>query len=438
MIFARRAIQRRLDELRPTLGVDAVSQLAARLEKTGKDRLAAMWEVVTLHGLSSLGTLQHEVPLETGRKPDIYFETDDISITADVTTVSDEGLHEQNPANTLSDLIQREQGRLGLPLGGVYLQIDSREKHTRRGYRVELCLPERSRLPELVRNQIIPELKEQIGSGAQVFSVSVKDDTTSLQVTIDPKKAPYSSISHASYDIPFIRDKNPLYQALKAKSKQLREASGLVGIIVGDSSSRTFEKNPIGAGHVSGRTIAAEFLRQHSSIDFVLLISVSEDQDQYTWSQPGDRRMWVDAGLIFNGDPKLRVTLNTLFKNMLAAFPKPVWTPINASNQAKKRGFGLGHHGGFTMSGDSIKVSAREVFEVLSGRCSVDEINQKHDATRLGRDSGPDTMPRLIELYLSQGRIPTRISIIKTDENDCDDWIELEFGPPDPAIMPFQ
>jgi hypothetical protein len=436
VIFARRAIQRRLDELRPTLGAHVVSQLAARLERTGKDRLAAMWEVVTLHGLSSLGTLQHEVRLETGRKPDIYFETDNISITADVTTVSDEGLHEQNPANTLSELIHREQGRLGLPVGGVHLQIDSREKHTRRGYRIELCLPERRRLPELVRNKIVPVLKEQVGNGAQVFSVSVKDGTTSLRVIIDPKKAPYSSTSYSSYDIPFIRDNNPLYKALKGKAKQLREASGLVGIIVGDSSSRTFDKTPIGAGHVSSGTIAAEFLRQHSSIGFVLLISVNEEQ--HTWYQPGGRRKWLDAGLLFNGDAKVRARLHTLFETMLVAFPKPVRTPINASIQAKERGFGLGHHGGFTMSGNSIKVSAREVLEVLSGRCSVDEINKKGDATSRGRTSGPNTMPRLIELYLSQGRLPTQISIIKTDENDCDDWIEFEFGPPDPAITPFQ
>ena len=436
MIFARRAIQRRLDELRPTLGAASVSQFAARLEKTGKDRLAAMWEVVTLHGLSSLGTLQHEVPLETGRKPDIHFENGDISITADITTVSDDGLHEQNPVSTLNELIHREQGDLGLPLGGVHLEVDSREADTGRGRRIELCLPERRRLPELVRNQIAPELRRQMESGAQIFTVSIKDDTTSLKISIDPNKARYSSASYLCYDTPFIRDNNPLYKALKAKSRQLRGASGFVGIIVGDGSSQTFDKSPTGIRHVSTGTIVEEFLRQYSSIDFVFLISVIGEQQK--WYQSGDRRMWLDTGLHFNGDSKVRTSLLTLFTNMLAAFPEPVSTPINASNQAKVRGFGLGHHGGFTMSGNSIKVSAREVLEVLSGRRSVDEINEKRDAASPGGGSDPYTMPRLIESYLSNGRLPTKISIIKTDENDCDDWIELQFGPPDPAISHFQ
>jgi hypothetical protein len=33
---------------------------------------------------------------------------------------------------------------------------------------------------------------------------------------------------------------------------------------------------------------------------------------------------------------------------------------------------------------------------------------------------------------------PTKISIIKTDENHSDDWMEFEFGPPDPSITPFR
>jgi hypothetical protein len=51
MIFARRTLQRRLDELRVSLDEDTVAKFAARLNCPGKARLAAMWEVAILHAL---------------------------------------------------------------------------------------------------------------------------------------------------------------------------------------------------------------------------------------------------------------------------------------------------------------------------------------------------------------------------------------------------
>lgn len=49
MIYQRRALQRRLDELRGVLGGETVDELAKRLNRAGKDRVAAMWELVVLH-----------------------------------------------------------------------------------------------------------------------------------------------------------------------------------------------------------------------------------------------------------------------------------------------------------------------------------------------------------------------------------------------------
>lgn len=436
MIFARRAIQNRLNELRAIIGDEATRKLAGRLNKPGKDRLAAMWEVVTLYGLSEFGTLQHEISLETGRKPDISFKSNDFEITADVRTVSDDGLHEKNPAQRLSDLIHEEQTRLGLTLGGVDLQIDRREHQTSRGVKTGLCLPESNRLPELVRDQIVPKLKEQIEAGASVLRVSIKNEKTSLRITIDPGKAPYSSMSHASYTVPSIRDKNPLYEALKAKGKQLRGAPGIVGVIVGDSATGTLADPMTGSSALTGRAIAQEFLRQHRSVDFVLLISVREKQ--HAWYQSQEREMQLKVDLVSAAPIEVSAKLETLFKNMLDTFPKPVNTPINASYRAKENGFGWGYHGGFSMSGKCIKVSAREVLEVLSGQCTVEEINQRHDEIMRCKSSGPNTMPRLMELYLKQGRMPSKITLIKTGENESDDWLEFEFGPPDPAITPFR
>jgi len=37
-----------------------------------------------------------------------------------------------------------------------------------------------------------------------------------------------------------------------------------------------------------------------------------------------------------------------------------------------------------------------------------------------------------------EGRLPSSIEIIKTDEDDSDDWVEIHFGEVDPAIAPLR
>lgn len=434
MIFARRALQRRLDELRITLGADAVSKLASRLNKPGKDRLAAMWEVVTLHALSGLGKLKHEAPLESGKQPDIAFGDGGLLITADVTTVSDEGLHEQNPWRELSDLIEKEKTRLGLPIGGLNLKIESVTQRGPRGKKITLRLPEKKHLLEFVRRSIVPELRSQLEQGILVPGLTIRNESTAVEISIDPGRSPYSSISYAAYDTPSIRDGNPLYSALKMKAKQLRGAPGLVGVLVGDGDSKTLAGKS-GPGVLNGRAIAEEFLRQHSSMHFVVLLSVRETQ--YSWHQHHHEERWLNAELIVSRTKQVPTDLELLFNRMLEIFPKPVQMPVNAAYRARESGFGWGHHGGYTMSGERLKISAREVLEILAGRTTVQDINEREDQL-LGGPRTANSVPRLLESYLSRGQLPVSISLIKTDENDNDDWIEFEFGPPDPAITPFR
>jgi hypothetical protein len=81
MIFHRRALQQRLTELRDVLDGVALDKLADRLNRPGKDRIAAMWELVVLHGFSKCGSLQSEVELASKRRPHILFNQQDLQIT---------------------------------------------------------------------------------------------------------------------------------------------------------------------------------------------------------------------------------------------------------------------------------------------------------------------------------------------------------------------
>ena len=437
MIFARRAIQRRLDELRPVLGENVTAQLAARLNTPGTDRLAVMWEVVILHALSKLGTLQHEVALASGRRPDVRFKDGDLLVNADITAVSDKSLHEQNPVEELIRLIEQAKARLGLPIGGVSVAIESSTQYLPGGHKISLRMPERKRLTEFVRDKVVPEIKRLIESGTNAPTFTISDGDALLHLSIDPSRSPYNNASYAAYNLPFVRNRNPLYRTLHDKAKQLRGALGIVGIIVGDGDSATLANLTGGPGALGGRAIAEEFLRQHPSVHFVLLLSVEEPRFAWHQARPTERRLVAELVQRKSNSPPAE--LETLVLRMVNLLPKPIAMPGNAARRAKEPSFGLGHHGGYKMSENRVQVSTREVFELLAGRSTVEEINHTRD--ELSDDESirsPNTLPRLIELYLSQGRMPTKISIIKTGDDDSDDWMEFEFGPPDPAITPFR
>lgn len=74
MIFSRRAIQERLNLLRQHLKSDEVENFAKRLNKVGRSRLSAMWEVIIISSLLRTGRVDIEQELSNGRRPDILFD----------------------------------------------------------------------------------------------------------------------------------------------------------------------------------------------------------------------------------------------------------------------------------------------------------------------------------------------------------------------------
>jgi hypothetical protein len=90
--------------------------------------------------------------------------------------------------------------------------------------------------------------------------------------------------------VPKIKDRNPLYSALKAKAEQLRGAGSITGVIVGDGDCFAFSGRSAHWDEVSTKQIITEFLRQFTSIDFVLLLSVRESRHGWAPYQPRVRQ----------------------------------------------------------------------------------------------------------------------------------------------------
>jgi hypothetical protein len=432
MIYERRALQRRLNELRGVIGDTSVDGLAERLNRAGKDRVAAMWETVVLHALSRCGTLENEAELASGRRPDIKLATPDLEITADVTAVSDEGLDNDNPYHELGELVGRAKDKLGFPLGGLDIRIRSRHEKTKRGTRTVLLLPPRGKLQSFVNRTIVPQLRKQIEAGEKVLRVEIDDKDVGIDITIDPRKTPYNSYSFAAYDVPKIKDRNPLYGALKAKADQLRGADGITGVVVGDGDCTALSGRSGNWDEVTADQIIDEFFRQYSSIDFVLLLSTRETERSGWAPLPPVRRN--SACLRVREGSPATAQLGALFRSMMEQFPQPGRSPVNGALRAREDDYDLGHHGGYTMSRSMIRIGLREFTEILAGlRTLADNGAKNVEAARKLPQRRNDTQGYILR-NLMEGRLPSSINVIKTGEDDNDDWVEIQFGDVDPAI----
>ena len=437
MIYRRRALQRRLDELRDVLDGGAVDKLAERLNRAGKDRVAAMWEVVVLHSLSKCGSLQNEVALPSGRRPDILLTRDSLRLIADVTAVSDEGLDNDNPYRELSELIEAAKNKLQLPVGGLDLRVQSKQERTKRGTRTVLRLPPRNQLQEFVQKTIVPQLRERKAAGTFPLRIVLDDDDIGIDITIDPARSPYSSGGFSAYDVPKIADRNPLYSALKTKADQLRGADGITGVIVGDGDCQALSRRSVSWDEVSVKQVVDEFFRQFSSVDFVLLLSVREHKQG--WGHYPPPVLQNDASLFVREGCDAVSELDTLFRTMIAHFPKPAMMPVNGALRAREDGYDFGHHGGFSIMGSTVvRLGLREFTEIFAGLRTLQDNGAKPVKAAQLPPEEPSRLQTVVLSNLMAGRLPKSIQIIKTGEDENDDWIEISFGEIDPAIAPLR
>jgi hypothetical protein len=434
MIFSRRAIQVRLEALRSVLDGKVVDVLARRLNRPGKDRLAAMWEVVVFHALSLHGKLGSELSLASGRRPDVHFTRDDLQVTADVTVVSDEGLDDANPYREFNDAIEAAKAKLGLPVGGSNLQISSARRQTKRGTRTSLLLPPRKKIRTFVKNEIIPRLREQIALGAAVLKITFETDEVAFSLTIDPGRSPYNSGRYASYDIPTIRDQNPLYNALKSKAEQLRGAPGVVGVIVGDADTETLSRSRRSGYGLAAEQVVQEFFRQFSSIGFVLLLTAVKKME--TAQIRGRPRHRMQTALFQR--PHMPSELGPLVQALVGEMPTPIRTPVNAALRSREDGYDVGFHGGFSLSKGTVRMSSRELLEILAGRRKIIDEGAKYLDGIAGHPQKTGELHQAFMRKLLEGRLPIKIDVVKGGVDEEDDWIDFEFGDPDPAISPFR
>jgi hypothetical protein len=430
-LFARRKLQRILDENALFLDPKQLVTICNLFNTVRDDYLATEWEQVILNAASKAGTVEHEPALGGVSKPDLWFKTRDQSLEfiADVTTASDRGLHKLNPVYALEGEFWRQLRKAGIFAGGFDVHVDAYPNPVYRGSnaKVRLKLPPRREFGDKIFNGAFHAfLREVKGETENLHRLDVTGPDVGVHFTYDPAKRGAGSSGHLSFTAANVIDQNPVYNALKAKGDQLKAVGhpGITGIFLCDGGCEMLRST---TGHWASFSVAEvihHFFRQFGSVSFVATFVVRENHR----STVHDPRRWIDAKLHLNPRLKLASTaLEQTVMNIHALLPQPQDSPENAMYHLRSTRGKSGRHIGELQMGGNVKMSARDLLELLAGTKTIKEFEAEY---RFDRTGNP------FHRMLKQGRLISNLAVEHHPEKD-DDIAILEFGQPDPAVAPF-
>lgn len=442
-VFSRRDLQRSITRLQGVLSREQLSGLIKKLNTPNEQRLPTMWEVVVLDAFARVASVLHEVPLPSGKRPDLLVDYrsaagKNLAVVGDILTVSDKGLDENNPVDAIFELAPVIARKHGVDPVKLAYRINGERTGKRGQVKVQLALPNRGQMIALLHSEVVPWLKAINTKPHQKDTFKPSDKKFDFSITYDPAQTS-TMASYTSYDVAPSKEVNPLYKALKAKTGQLEGAhEGAFKLLVAcDGDCGLFRSNASMAsmgGTFTDRQVVDHFLTKHSSIDGVLLIGVEEKRDFF--SSRTDRRLRFDLRVRASIDLK-RLTspyaeLDELIRSALIHFPEPHLAPYNAArrcldqetrHRAQCR-YRLTTRGVGSMS---VSISSRDLMLLLSGKLSQEDFCKAY------RFDAQQVNP--FALALSQGRLIQRASLSKSDGDD--DLVTFEFGEIDPALAPF-
>lgn len=420
-VFSKRTLQNIIDQNATFLSVEKLEALINRLNNGFLD---AEWEAVILNALHKMGVVKYEESLGGETYPDIYFAAKDgkLVFVADITTVSDRNYNECNPIEEFINETIRIFKKRGIRPSGLHYEIGSTE--LKKG--MKLKLPRRGQFHIFFKsddfNSFIARIKE---SPHASHNLSVESDETSIKFIYKPD-GEYITGHHAAYKISHSLTQNPIYNALKQKKDQLKRSgyTGPLGIFLCDGGCDLLTRTIRDWRSYNCNQVISEFLRQNSSISFILTLSVIA------------RRRPIDAKMYINSDALPMAQDLSLFRGqLLSNLPSPVNTLINATRRVAD-GFekkGESFYGGLMYKNNTIKISSRGLLELLAGIIEKDDFMKSHQF--VPTDDHPHNV-NLFERKLREGRLINNIHVEKSEDQD-DDWLVFEFGPPDPAISKY-
>jgi hypothetical protein len=429
-LFTRRFLQQTLDESKSYLSVKQRQDFCNLLNTVRDNYLSTEWELAVLHVLNGLGSLRYEPAFPGTSHPDVLFATDDdMSFAADITSVSDRGLHQQNPYDALQEEFFLRQRKLGLN-GGFDVRVNSHCDNVFRGSgkKPRLKLPKRADFSTKIFNADFQ--KFMIGvreKPEEVRQLHIEDEETSVHFSYSPSRRGFGGGSHPSFDLTTVIDKNPIYNALSSKADQLKksEHDGLRGVILCDAGCWSLHQRSPNWQIYARDEVIRHFLRQHQSVSFVVALLVEEEQTSFVHTV----KRFISTSVYLNRSAvHLKERIERLAGNLASGLPTPEQSPRNAMLHLKRKDGMTGRHLGTLERGRGIEMSARMLLEILAGELSVRDFEQNY---RMDAAQNP------FRNMLKRGRLIEGITVEPHPEAD-DDRVTIRFGNPDPAIAPFR
>ena len=442
-VLSRRSIQGLVDESTRFLKPDQIRHLVGRLNSPSKkslaDVLVAEWELIFLSGLAAVGAVEHESGPEGQRRLDVGFEAPSgVTLTADVRLVSDANAEQENPARVFhSELLKRTQelNNRGIK-GTLSFRVGDGISHTEGGRaKVKLSLPHQHDFKKYAFGEF-PEFVERIAANPhKVHHLTVRNEKADLAFVFSPG-AIFSTASHKPYSLPSDVEANIIYNALKKKSTQIKDAAGKTsqgnrGVIICDGGCALLR--PQGSGtHYSVEQIIFHFLRKHGSIDFVCVADVKNSTDSKPFIPSSMPPIWRFDVRVYSADSLLASELEALFERAVNSLPRPCRSGRNAfqrlTKAVEKPQFDVYRYDcGRSMSDRQISFSSRAMIDFITGRIDREQFLYA---------AGADFVAQIARM-MDAGYGIESISLNPSEGGD-DDCVEFSFGGLDPAIAPFR
>ena len=430
-MFTRRAIQQCLDEA-TYAPKKARRNWVNRLNSSDEyERIAAEWEVVVVHTLSRLGQVAHEPKLGGTSQLDVKFTRGNLTFAADVTTVSDRGVHQQNPVQALADELQAIYIAEGIGGGALHLSVTDLSYLFGTAKKKRRLVPPTKEFAKLIFNDAFFSWIRDLKKNPEVathFDVTYRRPDSRIRFSYVPGRKGSGLHQYTDYRVPSVIDQNPLYYALDAKADQLRKSGfkGKTGIILCDGGTGALR--PRISGEINAREIVLRFLQENPDVSFVFTLSL-RNLDVSTIRQR------VEGEIYTCQTESWQIDLGDVFSNLLKILPRARQTADNARSEIKHaEARPRAHLGALKVSYDSpftrtVTMSTRTLMDLLLGRLSAETLNRyyKHGDGEKG-----------LFQNLAEAGLLIRSAAVRRNEEEDEDEIELTFTGPDPAASPFR
>ncbi len=461
-IFSRRCVQGLLDRARPLLK-DAYQKHLGRLNvrKISTQRitevLSVEWELAVLVALDSLGQVTYEAPPGKLSDPDVLFESsqNDLKFLADITTVSDQNHHKDNPVEEFQRELLRRASKHNIHTHRLSYHIEGEEVEAERralrhnsnltmslgpklrpitkDVKMRLRLPKKDKMFQFVKTNFTPFFEKVSQSPEVAHSLIIDNANAGVSLEYNPNQK-YLTGRWLSYTVTHSPDRNPVHRALEDKRKQLSKSGfrGMRGVFLCDGDCQLLKDDGSGGASLSMEEVLWYFGRRKHNLDFVFVLSVHQENPPVLLPGAGPVRgtvaIWT-SDAISAARPYFEWLAGVLSKSL----PPVKRTPANARTLvARTNGCGdSSFQGGGTVTNESITISSRAFHMFLAGEVDYERFCNENPVVK------PRGNENIFRTMLRRGRLIKSVRVQECPTED-DDWVTIEFGLPDPAISSYR